>query len=596
MPGRLPMPGTGWRSLSGPSPCRPQAGRGSTPPAGTGWREAWTTRGLRARYCDDILLVYLEPPVLKVTDHRSVQVAPHLYSDEEGRLPVLHWLQATRLEGASGRNPIQLPPCLNSANFGNTLPNGRAALGGRVEDPFLSRVSRVTRDTRSEPCPTGQHGDGRILGRETSRTVNARGKTVGKATQGSWQLLSDSCEADHDNWEHFTRECTWMAGPPHNRQMTGQEVWRRQKTVTDDGVRFGPPQFVSTTCWTGVPPAPPVPEIVVTRWNETSTGACPAGYTGSRWYSRRMTRRSTRFPWDDQPVVQVNRGPWSLQGSNCEPVPEPDDPPAPPPVTPKTPEPPVTSDPVNDLPQEPDDTPPPEEPSVPRQPDPPPEQPDTVPDLPPEDTPDDQSPEAPPEETPPPEDVPVEEPDTDPHTDPDDNSDGPDQGNQETDDWSDDGGDPGFGDEDTDSGLDVDADPGFDDGDGGDGDGGGSCFLTTAIVHKKGLEADDGPTLTALRQFRDTYMQEDAERRELVRLYYRISPAIVSAIPGNHCDWQRIGDRIDLALLAIRSDQPDRALTVYSELVSSLASRWLPEDYGETSPLPGCSDEGEGTK
>ena len=34
---------------------------GAIPPAGSGWLADWTLRGVRARYCEDTLLVYLAP-------------------------------------------------------------------------------------------------------------------------------------------------------------------------------------------------------------------------------------------------------------------------------------------------------------------------------------------------------------------------------------------------------------------------------------------------------------------------------------------------------------------------------------------------------
>ena len=72
-------------------------------------------------------------------------------------------------------------------------------------------------------------------------------------------------------------------------------------------------------------------------------------------------------------------------------------------------------------------------------------------------------------------------------------------------------------------------------GGGGDGGGdGGGCFLTTAIVELRG-EPDGGPTLTALRAFRDGYMTRTAERRALVAEYYDIAPMIVAAIPRRAC-------------------------------------------------------------
>jgi hypothetical protein len=58
---------------------------------------------------------------------------------------------------------------------------------------------------------------------------------------------------------------------------------------------------------------------------------------------------------------------------------------------------------------------------------------------------------------------------------------------------------------------------------------GGGCFITTVVVNALG-EADDGPTLTALRRFRDSYMMATAERRALVKRYYEIAPAMVKRI------------------------------------------------------------------
>lgn len=58
---------------------------------------------------------------------------------------------------------------------------------------------------------------------------------------------------------------------------------------------------------------------------------------------------------------------------------------------------------------------------------------------------------------------------------------------------------------------------------------GGGCFITTAVCESRG-EPDDCPTLTKLRAFRDSYMQESKQRQELVRLYYDCAPKIVDRI------------------------------------------------------------------
>ena len=138
---------------------------GAVPPPGSGWLAAWTLRGVRARYCEDTLLVYLAPERLKGVgrDHRAVQAAPHAYATggAEGQAPVLHWLEGGRAIGATGRPSVTLPDCLSDAALGGPLPSGRAALAGTVPDPYAHTSERVTRERRLDDCAAGEHGKGR---------------------------------------------------------------------------------------------------------------------------------------------------------------------------------------------------------------------------------------------------------------------------------------------------------------------------------------------------------------------------------------------------------------------------------------------------
>ena len=455
---------------------------GTVPPASTGWQASWTQRGLEARYCEDTLLVYLAPGELKGVgrDHRAVHAAPHAYGG--GEKPVLHWLEGGAAAGGAGRADVTLPACLSEAAQGGPLPSGRAALAGAVRDPFLHTVELVTRERTEEPCPDGEHGEGRTLVREVTRTENGRGDPVGKPVEGSWEVLIDLCRADYSRWEHYTLACHWDAGPPHNRRMEGREVWRRLRTVTAAGETLGTPEFVSTSCWTGnALPPPPTPEISETAREETKSGSCPAGYTGSIGYERTVTLRSTRFPWDEAPVMQTIYGPWTVASDGCVAVPEPD----------------------------------------------------------------------------------VDGPG---HGDPG----GPDGGAGAP------GGDSCGG---TDSGASAPGEgvcsgDGIGGGDGGGDGGAGGCFLTTAVVELRG-EADRGPTLTALRGFRDGYMARTAERRALVAEYYAVAPMIVAAIPAGHAEWERIAAEVDAAVEAIAGGADDAAFGIYVELVRRLKADWL---------------------
>ena len=468
---------------------------GAIPPAGSGWLADWTLRGVRARYCEDTLLVYLAPERLKGVgrDHRAVQAAPHAYAGggAQGQAPVLHWLETGRAAGAAGRPSVTLPACLSDTAFGGPLPSRRAALAGTVRDPYAHTNERVSRERQLEDCAAGEHGQGRTRVREVTQTHDERGNPVGDPVHSPWQVLIDECRADYTAWENYTLVCHWDAGPPHNRRMEGREIWRRMKSVTADGETLGPPEFVSTSCWTGMIPDTPKAVVTETAQTEAMTDSCPSGYIGSQEYRRTATRRATQFPWDAEPIVQINYGPWILETDNCEVV------------------------------------------------------------IPPDWGGD------------------------------------PDVGGETGGVGGD--GDPGDDSCDTNSTPDdpgsdvcsVDSSIGFDTdtsglGDGGDQDAGDgeACFLTTAIVERRGVEADGGPTLTALRRFRDGYMMKTPKRRTMVAEYYEIAPGIVAAIPETHSDWDWIGGRIDAAIAAIAAGDEDGAFGIYAAMVRRLAACW----------------------
>ena len=110
-----------------------------------------------------------------------------------------------------------------------------------------------------------------------------------------------------------------------------------------------------------------------------------------------------------------------------------------------------------------------------------------------------------------------------------------------------------------------------DDNDSGGGASGGGCFLTTAIVEQRG-EADDGPTLTKLRNFRDTYM---ATMPEVVEEYYIVAPKIVASIPKDHSDWNWVGEQIDISVSHIDKGDLDSAFKTYKGMVERLKHEWL---------------------
>lgn len=99
----------------------------------------------------------------------------------------------------------------------------------------------------------------------------------------------------------------------------------------------------------------------------------------------------------------------------------------------------------------------------------------------------------------------------------------------------------------------------------------GSCYLTTAIVEKRG-EADNGYTLTTLRRFRDTYL---ANKHNEVVYYYNIAPKIVVAIPEDHSDWIWIGTQVDKAIEQIERNDLEAAYQTYKNMTLKLEEEWL---------------------
>lgn len=112
---------------------------------------------------------------------------------------------------------------------------------------------------------------------------------------------------------------------------------------------------------------------------------------------------------------------------------------------------------------------------------------------------------------------------------------------------------------------------------------GGGCFLTTAVVERRG-EADDGPTLTALRHFRDDWMASHPDGARLIAEYYAAAPALVAAIPHDHADWAWIEVQIDRAVSEIDLDCPEAALATYCAMVRRLMADWLPSNDAASPP------------
>ena len=308
------------------------------PPGSTGWIDDWTERGVRARYCRNAsdppgapgtLIVYLDSARVMGLgqDHRSVQMAPRMYGGERRGL---HWLEGGVAHGGEGRPTIALPACMSAL-----VPSGRAALAGRVSDPWTVTRNRTRWESRPASCPVGMHRPpaldparpARLERRLLTETVDSRDRVVGESF-GPWSIAVDLCVSDYEVQETRNRACTFLV----NGQLEqGYEIWTRQKRVTAGGAT-GTWSMLFSTCSTGTaPPLTPVsgtpeslpaPRIWFVERPECEAARCPSGYTGTAERCRNHRDRYAQFEWDATPTIQrgVSVSNWISDTSGCSPI------------------------------------------------------------------------------------------------------------------------------------------------------------------------------------------------------------------------------------------------------------------------------------
>lgn len=94
----------------------------------------------------------------------------------------------------------------------------------------------------------------------------------------------------------------------------------------------------------------------------------------------------------------------------------------------------------------------------------------------------------------------------------------------------------------------------------------GGCYITTAVTQALG-EADDGPTLTAFRWFRDNVMAKRQDWKAAIAEYYRVAPAIAAKISDPKAVYEKW---LSPALRAISAGQYELAFALYRGMVRRL--------------------------
>jgi len=104
------------------------------------------------------------------------------------------------------------------------------------------------------------------------------------------------------------------------------------------------------------------------------------------------------------------------------------------------------------------------------------------------------------------------------------------------------------------------------------------CFVSTATAESLGW-AEDCRELSLLRDLRDTYMMQTAERQAEVEHYYHIAPLIVERIAASgqaHKLWRDVAQRYILPVVRLsEAGNAAGAHQLYREMVEHLSLQWL---------------------
>lgn len=104
-------------------------------------------------------------------------------------------------------------------------------------------------------------------------------------------------------------------------------------------------------------------------------------------------------------------------------------------------------------------------------------------------------------------------------------------------------------------------------------DSSGGCYLTSACMYSKGLE-DNCHELTTLRKFRDSWLKNSENGKDLIDTYYLIAPKIVSEInktKDSKSVYEMIYDKmVKPCVELIENNKFDEALDLYKSVTLEL--------------------------
>ena len=179
--------------------------------------EPW---GIRARRCDDFLIVYFKDNnsfkgSIKPEEIRVIQKLRHQRFGEThlaANKKPLGWIHADKLTSQHGVDR-DIPACMDT-NYATPLPRNGVAMMGRAVANGLYANTRHTKEFRNVACLAPLVGVGTREMRIKSVPFTGRGKPItDKITYSDWSIHSDRCRTPRTRLQPGAPQaCKWTVG------------------------------------------------------------------------------------------------------------------------------------------------------------------------------------------------------------------------------------------------------------------------------------------------------------------------------------------------------------------------------------------------
>lgn len=271
--------------------------------------------GLRARYCEGTLIIFLEHSGLKnlgEAGHNKIIAESIRTKRFYGKF------EADRTVNTMGIKQ-SIPDCLYDSDWGQQPAALNAVVVWPISnDPKYQTVrERSKNEYRKDSCPVGQFGQGPFH----TRSVTWKSNDPDNKTYTDWtQTYAGNCRVPYEETKQRAVACSFT-DPRTGETVNAHNVFQQEILVNSDDEStwvYGPWAFSWGLCKDGVKtPTLPNPTKTITETPETRSVGCPSGYTGSLNQRRIITKTTVTFPWDQPPVIATEKSEWATYSGSC---------------------------------------------------------------------------------------------------------------------------------------------------------------------------------------------------------------------------------------------------------------------------------------